>query len=1323
MRIRVRIRDVDGKIGEDNHNTKWTLYNVPGNNTLRKIFDALHNQDLKPRVDLDWADTDSIKYFVASTKKEVPAEDDFMEVACDVSLDDLHEAHFRFFLQLNLSQSKRHSTGICNDNDVEMADIDESPTISIRPPRPPPPKRTILDVLITKPNQYPDMKSSVRMTQNLKQFNVVVQYLIDSKMGVNVANKPDFTRFVEAFAALLWVVDPHYSKFKARGKVFSKIVEEKFLNFNKPENYKNPVKNISSTIIASKVNAVKEYLDRGYMASQRMKMFHDIVQETVDTVMDYFDILEKQRERTMKNSHESVSSEDCDLSEFVVTNLKMNVSTTDRASTDLYKKIRDQISEADVYDPIDLNLIIPDTAPSQKLRKQRSRFIREMLQNGLPFKIPDVLVFHFRLPSQGSHKAIHFLWKQPFSDKTDNAHQNKLVFDLRNKKEVFYNRSMKHDIKTKLLKLGIVKPNEAIYVMKELMGDKSAAETENQREVLGRLQIFMSAGEEIIVDLRKNNGSKPKYEEFWKIVGEHIDEKTAIDDRRHSAAENTSFSTNSIPSTSTNEHSQVYRPGADLPTSRNITNTTNVTFDLASDTNPERSELQANETHAASELLSDSMPATAERSANIIPPTSEPREITTPTYELVPESPSTVIPIASERPMNIAYAMFGSSANTNLPTSEHTANESPVNLLLPENRSPSSSEPSANTKSSNTQSSTRENEVVVNMALALSYADMYRTCLRLAEEKGITAYPSYQWFLMQFWPTNKSTSKLLHYTGRFRVRRAVQARILRKNNPDAQYARTVYKFLKGRAIKYSTETIFFSADAKCKIPVGEPGFPLAAITRGKKVIVGRNEKFKVADHDFSKMSLIPDAVLVHNIPEAGDQLEKGNWYSGAVYYSFKSMVFQGSTAERGVVELGKVIDEQVAGNLKPIPNRCYLLTDGGGDRNVTHLSVQKPLVGLFRKYDFDEIIAIRTAAGLSFYNPVERMHARMNQGLQAVGIMRKSMSNECERSLKKTNSNEEIRKACEKDPQLAQGLKESLKPIIEILKETVPRLSMPKNKFQLYEPASNDEISSFSNFYDVFDKDIDNLRAKNKIDRFPKFKSFMETHTSLRSYSFHIFKCQDDSCPFHKPLQGTLPEKFPDPVPVQKEDGSISYVEGSDPQEKFVPSKQEDATKRSHNVPFPPNAQTARNVGLTIKCEDCAKPRLLYSKKKTSATQIDAFKRYTNDFVYLCGSSLQEITDSSPDGKNKDAYIENVVYTRENLDCNSKIEIPYYAVGNHEAICIYCGNSEVVHGKYGRSPDVYPKCMACDGKEDIKKMKRKTISHEELRKGAKIQKH
>ena len=42
---------------------------------------------------------------------------------------------------------------------------------------------------------------------------------------------------------------------------------------------------------------------------------------------------------------------------------------------------------------------------------------------------------------------------------------------------------------------------------------------------------------------------------------------------------------------------------------------------------------------------------------------------------------------------------------------------------------------------------------------------------------------------------------------------------------------------------------------------------MAGISWGKEVIVGADKIAIVADHDFSKISINPDAVLIHGVPE------------------------------------------------------------------------------------------------------------------------------------------------------------------------------------------------------------------------------------------------------------------------------------------------------------------------------------------------------------------------------------------------------------------------------------------------------------------------
>ena len=128
--------------------------------------------------------------------------------------------------------------------------------------------------------------------------------------------------------------------------------------------------------------------------------------------------------------------------------------------------------------------------------------------------------------------------------------------------------------------------------------------------------------------------------------------------------------------------------------------------------------------------------------------------------------------------------------------------------------------------------------VVVNMAIASSHASIYRECV-----EGWTVRhrsTSYIWFLLQFWPCSHTYASILHYTGRFKVKRMIQARLFHKNNPDAHYCNAIYNFMKQRAIKHRTDSTFFSADVKSKVSLGEPDFPLASVSRGKKVAVGVN---------------------------------------------------------------------------------------------------------------------------------------------------------------------------------------------------------------------------------------------------------------------------------------------------------------------------------------------------------------------------------------------------------------------------------------------------------------------------------------------------
>ena len=120
-------------------------------------------------------------------------------------------------------------------------------------------------------------------------------------------------------------------------------------------------------------------------------------------------------------------------------------------------------------------------------------------------------------------------------------------------------------------------------------------------------------------------------------------------------------------------------------------------------------------------------------------------------------------------------------------------------------------------------------------------------------------------------------------------------------------------------------------------------------------------------------------------------------------------------------------------------------------------------------------------------------------------------------------------------------------------------------------------------------------------------------------------------CAYHKPIRGNYGiDTFPDPIPNEI-DGILHYREGVDPEEKYLPSILENVEKSPHGIPFPPSAQTAKNVGFIISCVECQKPRLLHSKHKIKKHDVQSAKRMMKKVSYMCGAALSEYLESGTD--------------------------------------------------------------------------------------------
>ena len=113
-----------------------------------------------------------------------------------------------------------------------------------------------------------------------------------------------------------------------------------------------------------------------------------------------------------------------------------------------------------------------------------------------------------------------------------------------------------------------------------------------------------------------------------------------------------------------------------------------------------------------------------------------------------------------------------------------------------------------------------------------------------------------------------------NYIGRLKVRYMMQQRMISKEHEDAHYCAAIFKYARQFALLNKEHCTFLCTDDKHKISVGEPETPLSALPRGKRVLVGANEYFRVADHDYSLISLTPTVILLNEIPEDID----GSWY-------------------------------------------------------------------------------------------------------------------------------------------------------------------------------------------------------------------------------------------------------------------------------------------------------------------------------------------------------------------------------------------------------------------------------------------------------------
>ena len=467
-----------------------------------------------------------------------------------------------------------------------------------------------------------------------------------------------------------------------------------------------------------------------------------------------------------------------------------------------------------------------------------------------------------------------------------------------------------------------------------------------------------------------------------------------------------------------------------------------------------------------------------------------------------------------------------------------------------------------------------------------------------------------------------------------------------------------------------------------------------------------DKPFTVADHDFTRCSLTPSVTLIIDLPESIE----GSFYHGKVCVGIKNTMFEPSSPHRHCTELNSLLSAQ--GDEKPI---LMVYTDGGPDHRVNFLSVQLWYIAIFLARDLDCLIAVRTPPYNSWKNPAERVMSELNLVLQGVGMARASMETKLEKAIENCNSLKAIREAASRNPKLKDALKDSLEPVIVLLSSLFQRLKLKGEPFAVFTSATSDDLERLQAVLEQVQPDI-NLEnvSKKTLPSLPRLQCFLDHCCQSRHYSFCIIKCGSTDCSICKPPR--LPREIfdtlhyiPDPIRECDVYKPFSEVYGTETTEKDRPTLQSSAEKCGHGMPFNPSGQFAHNVGKTLHCAECNRPRVMYAARKVRFQDQLKLESVLDDIIYTCEMDLQECIPADIADTEKQQHILNSVFVRQNMSCDSRIEIPYFSSECFASICIYCGSEQNIVPA-SETEGMYPICSSCKSdpsKPGIFKRKRK----------------
>ncbi|ORY41532.1 hypothetical protein BCR33DRAFT_825419 [Rhizoclosmatium globosum] len=559
------------------------------------------------------------------------------------------------------------------------------------------------------------------------------------------------------------------------------------------------------------------------------------------------------------------------------------------------------------------------------------------------------------------------------------------------------------------------------------------------------------------------------------------------------------------------------------------------------------------------------------------------------------------------------------------------------------------------------------------------------------EKRGDLVVPSESWVAFNMSPSNAYKITSSRYTSRIPIIQKVQTRSQRSHHDDAHYGLALLLYLKSYAVMLKTmfsssthDVRFFSQDDKTLIVVGEPGHELAAVGRQKGVLAVVGNESKSEDHETSKkIKLVPTVALDLKIPETVG----GDWFNGNVFFELRDVATSPTNPMRNVSMIYNIIRKSDAdfGRVAAL----LLLTDGGSDHNMSHVSVQIALITLAIMTGTDFLVAVRTVPGHSWSNMVERVMSIFNLALYGVALCRAEMPDECEKMMKQCNGLVDIREKVKDSPLFRDELVSCMGKTITQLRARFEQLSLKEKPFAGMDPMSDNDLSVFVETILAIDAEFDLTKKINK----KEFKSsvllsqYFETHLNITPYCLWFSKCGLDSCEvcekpkldsavFHELKSNGFPLPIPDPDRVDHYMRFENIYGKVKPTAEYQPSLINGTRKQK---PKSRKGCTASRIVEFIQCSSCCKWRLIFSASALSSKQLRELANMLETITYVCGVSLY------PEGNEfvcVDLLVtvgtetEEVVYTCHDLKCSDPIEKVYYTDRvrrKWELLCYRCG--------------------------------------------------